>query len=124
MKGMGGWKSDLHAAKQHEMSNARARQPAVYSWSLARTETQLVLLPPTSGEGTGAEDLRRILYRIPELTWDAERCRWSVPLSHTNLQQIRYASTQLPSANVSDGVRLYIRQLEAKATGRSQKMWK
>ena len=124
MKGMGGWKSDLHAAKQHEASVARARQPAVYSWSLARTETQLLLLPPTSGEGTGAEDLRRILYRIPKMKWDAERCRWAVPLSHVMLQQIRYASTQLPSANVSDGVRLHIRQQEGKAKGLSHMFYK
>ena len=124
MKSMGGWKSDLHAAKQHEASVARARQPAVYSWSLACTATQLVLLPPTSGEGTGAEDLRRILYRIPELAWDAERCRWAVPLSHINLQKVRYASTQLPSANVSDGVRRYIQQQESKARGLSHMFYK
>ena len=124
MKGMGGWKSDLHAAKQHEMSDARARQPHIYSWSLARTETQLLLLPPTSGEGTGAENLRRILYRIPELTWDAERCRWTAPLAEIGLQKVRYASTQLPSANVSDGVRQYIQQQEAQAQGLSHMFYK
>ena len=87
------------------------------NWSLACTATQLLLLPPRGGEGT--DDLRRILHKIPEMKWDGERERWAVPLSHVELEQIRYAATRLPHANVSDGVRRHIRQVEGKAKGLS-----
>ena len=123
MKSMSGWKSDLHAAKARETNDARARTPSMYSWSLARTETKLVLLPPTAGEG-GADIIRRIVYRIPELTWDAERERWAVPLDEINVQKVRSAASWLPSANVSDGVRRYIRQHEAKAKSLSPMFYK
>ena len=124
MKPMGGWRSDLHAAKARERNVAIARQPAVYSWSLARTEMKLVLLPPTKGQGQKSDILRRILYHVPELEWNEKRNRYTAPLSKITLQQIRKAASFLPSANVSNGVRQYINAKGAQAKGLSPMMFK